>query len=213
MTVGGTFWQYNSTYPAPDCAAYCNDTELPGVPFNASMSRSQVNSSLGQVVSYTCNTGYEFLGTQAVTTPQPIGPPTTTVPPGRRKRSASTIVNQIDYTCSTRQDGGGYWKYDYTILSACVRITCTSDIPARSDVNVTSMGDNKYLSTIDYACNIHGQEFRMPNQQFYVTFTTQCQANTSWFLPEIEHPCEYRYCVDPLTPPQEHGLGVRFWSF
>ena len=207
---GGIFWQYNDTRPAPICAPYCNDTELPGVPFNASMSRSQVNSSSGQVVSYICNVGYEFLGSEAVTTPQPVGPPTTTTTPapGRRKRSTSEILEQIDYTCATRQDGGGYWSYDHTVLTACVRVSCTNDTPARSDVNITAMGDNKYLATIDYVCAEHGQEFRRPDQQFYDKFTTTCQANASWGPPDIEHPCEYRYCLNPHIPPGQHNLSV-----
>ena len=52
---------------------------------------------------------------QAVTTERPAGPgaaPSAPAGGGRRRRSSGAVVRltEIKHTCSTREDGGGYWR-------------------------------------------------------------------------------------------------------
>lgn len=101
-------------------------------------------------------------------------------------------------------------RYDYVVQTACVKVICLDPVPSRSDVNLTEQEGNKYEDKVRYRCSIQGQEFRWPNKTFYEVLEVECLVNGSWsFDGEIPHPCEYRYCLDPPVPPQEHKLTVR----
>jgi asparagine N-glycosylation enzyme membrane subunit Stt3 len=88
------------------------------------------NNDIGQVVKYTCVTGYQYADEAAqeattTTTTTTTSTTTTTTATTTTTTTPTTTTTTIDfrttreYKCSTTDNGGGKWDFEHDVPSIC----------------------------------------------------------------------------------------------